>query len=118
MIGRMLSPLLLLFPPDPKNPILPPHLPDKEEEEVFVVFGLIRSILCDDDGRVPTPSPPTMMNETLFFASESNVSVSLFNASDFAAGAATMMVMTKMMAVDEAGGGCGNGEMKTRRRKV
>ena len=54
----MSSPLLLLFPPDPKNPILPPHLPDEEEEDVFVVVGLIRGVLRDGNDHVPPPPPP------------------------------------------------------------
>ena len=55
-----------------------------------------------------------MTTETSFFASESDVSVSLFNAAGFATGSATMMNMTT--AVDEAG--FGTRKKKIRRRKL
>ena len=58
MTRRMSSPLLFLFQSDPKNPILTSHLPDEEEEGVFVVVSLICGVLRDDDDRVPPP-PPT-----------------------------------------------------------
>ena len=86
----MPSPLLLFFPDDPNNPILPLHPQYKEEKEVFIVVGLIRGVLRDGDDRVPPPPPPTTTTDNFSFALASDVSVSSFNAAGLASGAANM----------------------------
>ena len=61
----MSFPLLLLLPPDLKDLILPLHLLDKEEEDVFVVVVLIRGVLCNGDDRFPPP-PTSYDNDREF----------------------------------------------------
>ena len=112
----MPSPLLLFFPDDPNNPILPLHLQYKEEKEVFIAVGLIRGVLRDGDDRVPPPHTPTTTTETFSFPLASEVSVSSFNTAGLASGAANMMTMATSVA--EARGRGGTGETKNRRRKV